>query len=39
MLVIVLNSCKMEVGIFILGDGFVDLMVLEIVVSLGRNCR
>lgn len=31
-LVIMLNSREMEVGIFILGDGIVDLIVLEIVV-------
>jgi hypothetical protein len=35
-LVIVLDSRETEVGIFILGDRLVDLIVLEIVVSLGR---
>jgi hypothetical protein len=35
-LIIVLDSRENEVGIFILGDGFVDLVVMEIVVSLDR---
>jgi hypothetical protein len=34
MLVIVSSSYEIEVGVGILDDGFVDLMVLEIVVIL-----
>jgi len=33
--VIVSSSREMELGIVILGDGFVDLIMLEIVVVLG----